>query len=306
MKTWRRHVQCIDHTQTAKSAPNPAQRAHQSQTPPPTQPSAPSTAKSRTQPSPARPAHPNPTPNPAQRAQHGHIPRPTRPNPRPTQHSAPTSVSSLCFPKIEPHRQTCLGKKSISKHEKTPTPQLQHAAWARKLLLFMIGRSLLLSSVFWLVFLLMVLLLSMLNDAYWRRNVDRLQNTVTLVSATITQKRRSQNPRPTQPSTPSTAKPYAQHAQPSTPSTSKPHAQRAQPSTPSTAKPHAQRAQHAQPSPPRPAQPSTASPARPAHPTPNPAQRAQHSHIPRHPRPTQPSAPTSVSSIFFSKIEPHR
>ena len=68
-----------NHTQKAKSAPNP----HQSQTPRPTQPSAPNTAKSHAQPSPARPA---------------------QPNPRPTQHSAPTSVSSLFFSKIEPHR----------------------------------------------------------------------------------------------------------------------------------------------------------------------------------------------------------
>ena len=82
--------------------------------------------------------------------------------------------------------------------------------------------------------------------------------------------RRSPTPRPTQRSAPSTAKPYA-----SAPSTAKPHAQHhAQPS---------QRAQHAQ----HHAQPS---PARPAGPN---------------PRPTKPSAPTSVSSLFFSKIEPH-
>ena len=37
------------------------------------------------------------TPNPAQRAQHGQIPGPTQP-------SAPTSVFSLFFSKIEPHR----------------------------------------------------------------------------------------------------------------------------------------------------------------------------------------------------------
>ena len=112
----------VDHTQKAN---NPLQRAHQSQTPRPTQPSAPSTAKSHAQPSPARLAEPHsqirrPTqpstpsrakstpstpPNPAQHAQHGQIARPTqpsparpaRPNPRPAQHSAPTSASSLFF-----------------------------------------------------------------------------------------------------------------------------------------------------------------------------------------------------------------
>ena len=85
----------VDHTQKAKSAPNPAQRAHQSQTPPnpaqrppepnptPSPPNAPSTAKSHAQPTRARQAEPNP---------------------RPTQHSAPTSVSNLFFSKIEPHR----------------------------------------------------------------------------------------------------------------------------------------------------------------------------------------------------------
>ena len=110
----------VDHTQKAKSAPSPAQRTYQSQTPPnPAQQSTPSMAKSHAQPSPARPPEPNPTPNPAQRAQHGQIPgptpnpaerakqsqicaqpgpaRPARPNPRPTHHSAPTSMSSLLF-----------------------------------------------------------------------------------------------------------------------------------------------------------------------------------------------------------------
>ena len=76
--SWRHEedVYNVDHTHKARSAPNPAQRAHQSQTPRPTQLSAPSTAKSHSQPSPARLGEPNP---------------------RPTQHGAPTSVSSLFF-----------------------------------------------------------------------------------------------------------------------------------------------------------------------------------------------------------------
>ena len=99
----------VDHTQKAKSAPNPAQRAHQSNSPArparpnPTPNPAQRRAKPHAQPSPTRPARPNPTPNPAERAKQSQIraqpgpARPARPNPRPTQHSTPTSVSSFFF-----------------------------------------------------------------------------------------------------------------------------------------------------------------------------------------------------------------
>ena len=153
--SWRHEedIYNVDHTQRAKSAPNPAQRAHQSQTHP-TQPSAPSTAKSHAQaptrakpkptpnpaertkqsqiraqhstarparpnPTPKRPPEPNPTPNqpnapstakshaqPSRARQAEPNPRPTRPTAKsaPNTHSAPTSVSSLFFSEIEPHR----------------------------------------------------------------------------------------------------------------------------------------------------------------------------------------------------------
>ena len=80
---WRHEedIDNVDHTQKAKSAPNPAQ-PHQSQTPRPTaqhaqhgqiprptQPSAPYTESQIC----AQPS-PDPTPNPAQRAQHSQIP----------------------------------------------------------------------------------------------------------------------------------------------------------------------------------------------------------------------------------------
>ena len=84
---WNQHgpqtveVNQLNRNTLTTTLPNPAQRAHQSQIPRPTQPSTPSTA--------------NPTP------QHSSA-HPAEPNPRPTWPSAPTSVSSHFFSKIEP------------------------------------------------------------------------------------------------------------------------------------------------------------------------------------------------------------
>ena len=105
--SWRHEedIYNVGHTQRAKSTPNPAQRASRAK---PTQPSAPSTAKSHAQ-APTR-AKPKPTPNPHK----------AEPNPRPTQHSAPSTAKShaQALTRAKPHAQPA----QRTQHGQIPRP----------------------------------------------------------------------------------------------------------------------------------------------------------------------------------------
>ena len=183
--------------------------------------------------------------------------------------------------------------------KKQPKPQLQHTAWALQLLLFMIVRSLPLSSAFWVVCLLNALLL--LN----RVTAEAQPHAQPSAAVQHTQRaQHGQTPRPTprqtQPARP--ARPAPRPTQPvrparpnPTPNTTpnpaaKPHA--TQPSAPSTAKPDAQPSQRPARPTPRPTQPARL--ARP-NPTPNPAQRAQQGQIRAQPSPARPP----VCPVYF-------
>ena len=190
-------------------------------------------------------------------------------------------------------------KKSRKHQKKQPEPQLQHTAWALQLLLFMIGRSLPLSSVFWVVCLLMALLLLNTVTAEAQPHAQPSAARPAQPNPTPNTTARPARPNPTPNTTPNPAqRAYAQHpARPNpTPNTTpnpagarhaRHHAQHQR------AKPHAQH--HGQT--PRPT-PRPTQPARPARQTPRPTQPSARSRAKSAPNQAQ-RAHQCVQSLFF-------